>query len=305
MVDTLDDGNPAFHRNIRAHPAQLVYILKPVLPNPFGNQTGALSQAEQSDNLGLHIGGEAGMGTGLDIGLLQGTYVPHPHGVVKFNHLCPNLLELGGDAFQMLGDDVFHQHVSLGSHSRHHIGPGLNLVGNDGVFRPKQVVYPPDFNHVGSRPHDVGAHGIEEVGQIHNVGFLSGVFNDGHAPGFHRRQHDVDGGAHRHHVKVHPSAGELIGPDVDHAVLQAVIRSQALETLQVLVDGPYSEVASSRQADFGPMEPAQQRSQKVIGSPHMLGQLIGHLRHGNIGGIDLHGGAVQVLHLGSHLPENL
>ncbi len=27
--------------------------------------------------------------------------------------------------------------------------------------------------------HDVGTHGVEEVGQIHDVGLLGGVFDDG------------------------------------------------------------------------------------------------------------------------------
>ena len=63
---------------------------------------------------------------------------------------------------------------------------------------------------VGAGALDVRAHGVEEVGQIHDVGLLGRVFDDGGALCQHGGHHDVHGGAHGDNVQIdvaHPSDG--------------------------------------------------------------------------------------------------
>ena len=50
--------------------------------------------------------------------------------------------------------------------------------------------------------HDVSPHGVEEVGQVHDMGFLGGVFDDGQAIRQGGGQHNIHGGPHRYHVQV-------------------------------------------------------------------------------------------------------
>ena len=80
---------------------------------------------------------------------------------------------------------------------------------------------------------------------------LGGVFNDCKAVRLDSRHHDVNGSAHRHHVEVNVRAHQPVRLDVDHAVVHGAFRPQGIKALQVLVNGPGSQVAASGHGNPG------------------------------------------------------
>ena len=165
-----------------------------------------------------------------------------------------------------------------------------------------------DFNDVGSRAPDIGAHGVEEVGQVHDMGLLGGVFDDGHAVGQGGGQHNVHGGPHRDDVQIDLPPGQAAppgDPGVDQAVAHVHLGPHGHEALDVLVHGPAAQVAAAGQGDLGPAEPAEQRPHKVIAGSDLSGQLVGDLAVADVGAVHLHRGPVDYPHVGPQLPEDL
>ena len=183
----------------------------------------------------------------------------------------------------------------------------LDLVGDDGVAAAPEAADPPDLDDVGARAHDVGPHGVEEVGHVHDVGLLGGVFNDGHALGHGGGEHNVDGGPHRGLVQedvgpLQPAAGGL---GHDKAALGVHLGPQGAKTLQMLVDGPgAAEVAPAGQGHVRAAEAAQQGPQHIVGGAAPAGGLIGHPAAAEAGAVDLYGVGVYITHLCAQILEN-
>ena len=188
--------------------------------------------------------------------------------------------QLGGDAVHVLGDDVADLDLpAAGGHSRH-IGARLDLVGNDGVGAAVELLHAADLDDVGAGALDIGAHGVEEVGHVHDVGLLGHVFHHRQPLGQDGGQHDVDGGAHRDLVQEDVGARQpaaLTASGVDKAALDLHLGPQGLEPLQVLVDGTgAAKVAAAGQRHIRQAEPAQQGPDQVVGGPAAAGGVIGN-----------------------------
>lgn len=102
----------------------------------------------------------------------------------------------------MLGDDVVDADLAPGGGNGGHVGARLDLVGDDGVTSALELFHAPDLDDVRPRAHDVRAHGVEEVGQVHDVRLLGSVFDDGQAVGQGCGDEDVHGRTHGDHVQV-------------------------------------------------------------------------------------------------------
>src|SRR5699024_2387640 len=123
----------AVHLDLGAHTAELIHIAVAVVPHALGNDAGAGRHAEDGGDLGLHIGGEARIGQGFHIGAGEGAGAAHQHGVVPLLDLHAHLQQLGGDALQVLGDDVLDEDLAAGGGHGGHVGARLNLIGDDGI----------------------------------------------------------------------------------------------------------------------------------------------------------------------------
>ena len=78
----------------------------------------------------------------------------------------------------MLGDHILHQYIAADSGHRSQISACLDLVGDDGVGAALQGADTADLHGIGTGAVDPGTHGIQEVGQVHDMGFLGSVFNN-------------------------------------------------------------------------------------------------------------------------------
>ena len=152
-----------------------------------------------------------------------------------------------------------------------------------------------DLDGIRTGAADVGAHGVEEVGQIHNVGLLGSVFDDGVAVRQSGGHHDVHGGTHGDHVQIDVGAVEPAAGSVgqNEAALHHHLGAQSGEALDVLVDG-----------HLGTAEAAQQGTDQVIAGADLVGQLIGSAGGADAGGVDLHGVGIDAADHGTQTLQN-
>ena len=294
--------------DIGPHALQLRAVAEePGLVHALRQPADPLRQGHAHADLGLHIRGEAGIGLGLHRSPAELAAAHHPHRVVVGDDLRSHFLELGGNALQMLGDHVGHQDVAPHRRGCRQVGPGLDLVGDDGVGAAVQGVDAPDLHRVGAGAGNPGAHGIEEVGKVHDVGLLGGVLYDRLTGQQRRRQHDVHRGSHTGNIQTDPVAPEAFLTGLQgHIVLRLVhIGSQGKEALDMLVDGPGSKITAAGQGHMGLSEPAQQRPHQVVAGPHLPHQVGVGLAAMDLGAVNFHHMLFRHLDPGAHPLQNI
>ena len=308
LGNALDHRDLAVHMDVRAHARQLLGVAEAAVPDALGDDARALCQTERRGHLRLHVGREARIGQGLDIGAGERARAAHEHRVVILGHLDAHLLELGGDALQMTRDDVFDQHRTAAGRDRRHKGAGLDLVRDDRIVRAVQALDAADLDHVRARALDVRAHGVEEVRQIDDVRLLGAVLHDGLALGQHRGEHDVHRRADRDNVEINVCAVQALfgrlGADVT-ALGQGHRGAERLEALDMLVDRAHAaEIAAARHGDLGVAVFAQQHAEQIIGGAQLALELV-RLEAGVAGVLDLDGRCVDQTDLRAQLAHDL
>ena len=69
--DAADDGRGAMGVDAGTHAVEFRDVHEAVFENGFGDHRGAFGDRHQGHELGLHVGGKAGIGFGFDIGAAQ------------------------------------------------------------------------------------------------------------------------------------------------------------------------------------------------------------------------------------------
>ena len=264
--------------DVRAHARQLLGVTVAAVPHALGDDARAFRKAQRSRHLRLHIGREAGIGHGLDVGLGEPALAAHEHRVVKLGHLDVHLLELCGDALEVLGDDVLDQHRAAARRDRRHERAGFDLVRDDGIAAAVQALDAADLDDIRARALDVRAHGVQEVRQVDDMRLLGAVFHDGLALGEHRGEHDVHGRADRYHIKIDVRAVQALlgrfGADVT-ALGQRDRGAERLEALDMLVDRAHAaEIAAAGHGDLGIAVLAEQHAEQIVGGAQLALQLV-------------------------------
>ena len=160
VVDAFDDGAAAFDADLRAHARQFADVAVTVVPHALGDHARPLGKAEGNGDLWLHIGRKAGIGQRLDVGAAKLARAAHEQRVVLLLDLHTHLLELGGDAVHVLGDDAAHEDLSAAGGDSRHVGARLDLIGDNGIRAAVELVHAENADGVGAGALDVRAHGV-------------------------------------------------------------------------------------------------------------------------------------------------
>ena len=80
---------------------------------------------------------------------------------------------------QVLGNDVFDEHIAARDGGAHHIAAGFNLIGNDGVGAAVHAPHAVHLDDVCACPAHVGPHGVQKVRHVHNMRLFGHVFQNG------------------------------------------------------------------------------------------------------------------------------
>ena len=158
-ADSAHHGRMAGDLDVRAHAHQLQHVHEAVLEDAFFHHAGAFGQAHQGHDLGLHVGGEAGVGAGLHVRAAQHALVAGQHAFGALFDGQAHAFQLGDDGFQLGEGAVFEQQLAAGDAGRHQKGAGLDAVGHDGVFRAAQAADALDADGAAAVAFDLRAAG--------------------------------------------------------------------------------------------------------------------------------------------------
>ena len=104
--------------------------------------------------------------------------------------------------------------------------------------------------------------------------FFSHIFHHCYAGGTNGRQHNIHRGTHRNLIKKNLISDKPLGVHIQHAVLDLDPGTQRLKATLMLVNRPNAEIAPAGHGDPRMSVPAQHTAPKIIGSPHITGQLM-------------------------------
>ena len=228
-------------------------------------------------------------------------------GVVILRDVRADLAQLGGDAVEVLRDDVFDQHVAADCGGSGHIRARLDLVGDDGIAAAVQRLDAAHLDDVGARAGDLRAHGVQEVREVDDVRLLGAVFDDRHAAAQNCRKQDVHRRADGDDIKIDVAAAQPalrgVGADIAAGLLDH--GAHGLEALDVLVDGADAEVAAARHGDMGMAEAAKLCADEIIRRADTADKLDGRGRVAGAGAVDLERVAAVAPDLRAHIAQDL
>ncbi len=313
LLGVAADGDVALQFDVGTHPYQLGHVHEAVLEDGLGDHAGTLSYRVQHGELGLHVGRERRVGGSLDGDRLEGATC-HVQGDPVFT-----LLNQGAGLFQ-LDQYCFQQgrvclaagDLAAGDRCAHQEGSGLDAVRLHAVAATVQTLDAIDDQSICARPLDLGAQGIEEVGQIDHFRLARGVFDHGATVSQGGGHHQVLGTGDGNHVHQDVSTFQTtVDAGFDVAILDGDLGTHQFQAVHMQVDRAGTDGAATGQGDVGRAVAGSQRAQRQDGGAHGLDQLVrGHVvvhgtgQHGDVA-VHLGGRAqhLQQLDGGTHVFE--
>ena len=132
--------------------------------------------------------------------------------------------------------------------SRSHIGAGFDLIGDQGIFAAMHGGNPMNCDRVRTGTADIPAHRIDESCQIDNVWFPCGIPEHGVTVRKGSGQHQIHGGADRHHVKADVCPVEFFAFRdcyTDIVVIKLHSSPHCLKPFQMLINGAFAKIAAA------------------------------------------------------------
>ena len=116
LGNAFDNGGLALHVDVGAHAAKLVHVAEAVFVDLVGEEAGALCETETACDLGLHVGGVAGVGESGNVGGAEALFggTGNADIFVAFGNFNADLGKLRGYAFKVLGNYVVDNNISAG-----------------------------------------------------------------------------------------------------------------------------------------------------------------------------------------------
>ena len=191
-----DGRRVAVERDVRAHALQLADVHVALRKNRLADDADAARAAQQRAHLRLHVGRESGVGLGGEAQRLRVAVAAHGDRIRGGLHLVAALADVRDHVRKMLR---FHaQQFHLGAHHRacDEIRAGLDAVGDDAVLRAVQFLHALDDDAPRARALDLCAHLVQEIREVHDLGFGSRALDHGDAFRERGGHHHVVGAEH-------------------------------------------------------------------------------------------------------------
>ena len=162
-----------------------------------------------------------------------------------------------------------------------------------------------DTNYIGSCATNVSAHTVQEIGHIHDVGFLCSIFND-RLPLCHRScHHNVDGSSYRNLIQINMGSGQMLCLCPYQSMGNFHGRPHGTKSFDMQVDGAASDITASRKGNLRLFVFAEERTDQIIRCADSADELIVYRHIPNKRTIDFHLVLIDTLHSGSNLLDCL
>ena len=157
-----------------------------------------------------------------------------------------------------------------------------------------------------TRADNLGAHLVEHVGEIDDLGLAGGIVDNCGTLRAHGCHDEVLGRTDTGELERDGGTAQTLGRiSVDVAVGGIELNAQGLKTKNVHIDLASTQVAAARHGDLGAMEATQQGSHHGGGSTHLGNELVGGLPRIDLRGINLERVLVENIDRSAHALEHL
>ena len=176
---------------------QLVDVHEAVFEDRLDHGTGAFGNGVERDELRLHVGRKRRVRSSTHVHRFR-AFAVHVQldPVFTGGDLGACFLELLKDGFKDGRISVLDLHAATGDGSGYQVSTGFNTVRHDAVGRRMQLFDAIDGDGIGAGTADLGAHGVQEVGQVNDFRLACRVLQDAAAIGQRCSHHDVFGTGH-------------------------------------------------------------------------------------------------------------
>ena len=270
-----DGGGAAADGDVRAHADELLHVHEAVFEDVFGDGGGAFGLGGEGHELGLHVGGEAGVLFGGDVGGFERRR-RSGRGRCPCRRRCvtPHCFELGDDGAEVRGVAAVDVEVAAGDGAGDEEGAGLDAVGVDAVARAVEFGDALDADGAGAGAFDLRAHGVEEGGEVGDFGFAGAVLEEGFAVGEGGGHEEVFGAGDGDLVEDDVRAFEAVGAGFEVAVVLGDGGAHGFEALDVEVDGAAADGAAAGHGDAGDAGAGDERAEDERAGAHGLDDLV-------------------------------
>ncbi len=280
-----------------------------ILEDVLGDGGGAFGLGGEGHVLGLHVGGEAGVLFGGDVGGLEVASAGTDADVVLADvEADAALFELGDEGAEVGGFAGVDVEVAAGDGSGDEEGSCLDAVGVDAVTGTVEAGDALNADGRGSGAFDLCSHGDEHGGEVGDFGLARAVFEEGFAVGEDGCHQEVFGSGDGDLVEDDVRAFEAVGPGFEIAVIVGDGGPHGFEALDVEVDGASTDGASAGHGDAGHAGARDERAEDERAGAHGLDDLVLGDGIGEDAALDagaMLGAAVAELDFGSHGGEEL
>ena len=178
--------------------------------------------------------------------------------------------------FHFLELGALQRHLAAGDRRGAGVGAGLDPVGHHFVGRAVQPGHPVDRQLGRADAFDLGAHRLQQVAQVDDLGLARGIVEHAAARPEHRVHDRVLGRPDRDDRKAEPAAGQAaVRRDrADVARGEFDMGAERLQRLQVQVDRPIADRATAGQRHGRLAGAREQRAQNEDRRAHLAHQVV-------------------------------
>ena len=164
----------------------------------------------------------------------------------------------------------------------------LDAIAHDGVGDGVKLVNALHLDDGRPGALDLGAHLVEEVGEVHDLGLARRVVDRRRALGEDGGHHEVLGGAHAREGERDRVPRQAVGSArVDVAVIDLELDAERLKAEDVHVDLARADVAAAGHGDDGAAEAGEQGAEHRRRGAHLGDEMVGGLPGVHFGRVDL------------------
>ncbi len=178
----------------------------------------------------------------------------------------------------MLWLDAFDRNSVSTNCPCHEKCSGLDPVRDDVVLSAVQFLDAFNDDPAGAGAFNLRAHLVQEIRKIDNFRFLSGAFNHGRSLSQHGRHHHVVGPENsgpKFPAQIDHRAGEFRRKHFYIACFHANGRTERFESLQMQINRPIANDATTRQRNRRLFAPAKERTNHANRRAHFADDIVG------------------------------
>ena len=304
-----DGSVAALHRDVGPHAVELANVHETIFKDVLGNRGGAFGLGGEGHVLGLHVGGEAGIFLGGDVGGLERSVSgADADGLLAYVEADAAFFKFGDQGSEVSGFAGVDVEIAAGDGSRDEEGPGFDAVGVDAMTGSMKTGDALNADGRGSSAFDLCTHGYEQSGEVGDLGLARAVLEEGFAVSEDGGHEEVFGAGDGDFVEDNVGAFEAVGFGFEIAVIVSDGGTHGFESLDVEINGAPPDGAASGHSNTSHASACDKWTKDERAGSHGLDDLVLRDGIGEDAAFDagaVLGATVAELNFGTHGGEEL